>query len=74
MKKLASLPSLPVMTAIILAVAISCSVVVHCSEARAQADAAVPHPDGDHQGQVPPAPQGKTPIQPQPPCCERPGV
>jgi hypothetical protein len=38
------------------------------------ADAAVPHPDGGHQGQAPPAPKGGTPVQPHPPCCERPGV
>ncbi|CAL4950985.1 unnamed protein product [Urochloa decumbens] len=81
MKKLASpspLSSLPVTMAIVLAVTISCSVVVvHCSEevrAQADTDAALPQPDGGHQGPAPPAPHGGTPRGPQPPCCVRPGV
>ncbi|CAL4977383.1 unnamed protein product [Urochloa decumbens] len=77
MKKVASpLSSLPLTMAIILAVTISFSVVAHCSEVRAEADtdAAVPQPDGGHQGPAPPAPHGGTPRGPQPPCCVRPGV
>ncbi|PUZ57726.1 hypothetical protein GQ55_5G452500 [Panicum hallii var. hallii] len=70
--------SLPVMMAIILVVtAVVSSSVVHGSEARAQADidgAVLPHPDGGHKGPAPPAPQGKPPHRPQPPCCVRPGA
>ncbi|OEL18036.1 hypothetical protein BAE44_0020945, partial [Dichanthelium oligosanthes] len=43
--------------AIILAIAISCSV-VHCSEVQAVHDGAVAHLDGTRRGLVPPAPSG----------------
>ncbi|CAO2174337.1 unnamed protein product [Urochloa humidicola] len=76
MKKLASpLSYLPVTMAIILAVTISSSVVIHCSEARAQIDTTdAAQPEGGHQGPAPPAPQGGGPHGQQPPCCVRTGV
>nr|TKW13055.1 hypothetical protein SEVIR_5G075200v2 [Setaria viridis] len=64
MKKFAScLSSLQAMYAsmtIILAITISCSVVVHCSKVQGSDgpihDAAVAHLDRDHRGSVPPPP------------------
>ncbi|KAG2587381.1 hypothetical protein PVAP13_5NG142081 [Panicum virgatum] len=74
---LSSSPAVMMATTTLVAVAVVSSSVVHCTEARAQADtdgAVLPHPDGGHQGPAPPAPQGGPPQRPQPPCCVRPGA
>ncbi|WVZ71965.1 hypothetical protein U9M48_020492 [Paspalum notatum var. saurae] len=64
-----------VMYALVIVVAItvvSCSVVVHCSEAPAQdTSAAVAYPNGWRQGPAPPAPQaGLTRGPGTPACCD----